>query len=130
MVGVCSYSALEEFASDFLSGYLEDYVLCSLNLLIEGKTSDECLLELAVCSYKARRVPLSVLCTYVLSVYEPNEHPSTMQRLYQWTPNECIPEFFCDPQIFYFVHSSMTDLALPSWAGSPGCRKSPTKPRL
>lgn len=86
---------------------------------IPHHVSDECLSELAVCSYKARRLPLSVLRTAVRSVYEPNEYPSTMQRLYQWTPDECIPEFFCDPQIFYSVHSGMTDLAVPSWAGSP-----------
>ncbi|XP_022760770.1 LOW QUALITY PROTEIN: protein GFS12-like [Durio zibethinus] len=81
--------------------------------------SDECLSELAVCSYKARRLPLSVLRMAVRSVYEPNEYPSTMQRLYQWTPDECIPEFYCDPRIFYSQHSGMNDLAVPSWAGSP-----------
>eukprot|EP00257_Ricinus_communis_P016496 XP_015574682.1 protein GFS12 [Ricinus communis] len=81
--------------------------------------SDECLSELAVCSYKARRLPLSVLRLAVRSVYEPNEYPSNMLRLYQWTPDECIPEFYCDPQIFYSLHSGMTDLAVPSWAGSP-----------
>lgn len=81
--------------------------------------SDECLSELAVCSYKARRLPLSVLRVAVRSVYEPNEYPSSMQRLYQWTPDECIPEFYCDPQIFYSLHSGMSDLAVPSWAGSP-----------
>ncbi|XP_016550897.1 protein GFS12 isoform X2 [Capsicum annuum] len=81
--------------------------------------SDECLSELAVCSYKARRLPLTVLKMAVRSVYEPNEYPSTMQRLYQWTPDECIPEFYCDPRIFYSVHSGMSDLAVPSWAGTP-----------
>ncbi|KAH0733837.1 hypothetical protein KY285_009544 [Solanum tuberosum] len=81
--------------------------------------SDECLSELAVCSYKARRLPLTVLRMAVRSVYEPNEYPSTMQRLYQWTPDECIPEFYCDPQIFYSIHSGMSDLAVPSWAGTP-----------
>ncbi|BFG14833.1 hypothetical protein CerSpe_011080 [Prunus speciosa] len=81
--------------------------------------SDECLSELAVCSYKARRLPLSVLRMAVRSVYEPNEYPSTMQRLYQWTPDECIPEFYCDPQIFHSLHAGMTDLAVPSWACGP-----------
>lgn len=81
--------------------------------------SDECLSELAVCSYKARRLPLSVLRMAVRSVYEPNEYPSTMQRLYQWTPDECIPEFYCDPLIFNSLHAGMTDLAVPSWAGGP-----------
>ncbi|KAI3935635.1 hypothetical protein MKW98_022643 [Papaver atlanticum] len=82
--------------------------------------SDECLSELAVCSYKARRLPLSVLRTAVRSVYEPNEYPSNMQRLYQWTPDECIPEFYSDPRIFTSLHSGMIDLAVPSWANGPG----------
>ncbi|CAK7326256.1 unnamed protein product [Dovyalis caffra] len=86
---------------------------------IPHHVSDECLSELAVCSYKARRLPLSVLRLAVRSVYEPNEYPSNMQRLYQWTPDECIPEFYCDPQIFISLHSGMTDLAVPPWAGSP-----------
>jgi len=41
-----------------------------------------------------------------------------MQRLYQWTPDECIPEFYSDPRIFASLHSEMSDLALPSWATS------------
>ncbi|XP_022138854.1 protein GFS12 isoform X2 [Momordica charantia] len=86
---------------------------------IPHHVSDECLSELAVCSYKARRLPLSVLRMAVRSVYEPNEYPSNMQRLYQWTPDECIPEFYCDSQIFYSMHDGMADLAVPPWAGSP-----------
>lgn len=86
---------------------------------IPHHVSDECLSELAVCSYKARRLPLSILRLAVRSVYEPNEYPSTMQRLYQWTPDECIPEFFFDSQIFNSVHSGMTNLTVPSWASSP-----------
>ncbi|XP_021836164.2 protein GFS12 isoform X3 [Spinacia oleracea] len=86
---------------------------------IPHHVSDECLSELAVCSYKARRLPLSVLRLAVRAVYEPNEYPSTMQRLYQWTPDECIPEFYCDHQIFYSLHPGMSNLAVPSWAGSP-----------
>ncbi|KAF3777824.1 GFS12 protein [Nymphaea thermarum] len=86
---------------------------------IPHHVSDECLSELAVCSYKARRLPLSILRSSVRSVYEPNEYPSTMQRLYQWTPDECIPEFYTDPRIFSSVHDGMSNLAVPSWADSP-----------
>ncbi|CAN4104654.1 unnamed protein product [Withania somnifera] len=86
---------------------------------IPNHISDECLPELAVCSYKARSLPLTVLRMAVRSIYEPNEYPCTMQRLYQWTPDECIPEFYCEPQIFYSIHSGMSDLAVPSWAGTP-----------
>ncbi|XP_017218771.1 protein GFS12 isoform X1 [Daucus carota subsp. sativus] len=85
---------------------------------IPHHVSDECLSELAVCSYKARRLPLSVLRMAVRSVYEPNEYPSTMQRLFQWTPDECIPEFYYDPLIFKSLHSGMSDLAVPSWSGT------------
>ncbi|RZC89224.1 hypothetical protein C5167_030919 [Papaver somniferum] len=70
--------------------------------------------------HHARRLPLSVLRTAVRSVYEPNEYPSNMQRLYQWTPDECIPEFFSDPRIFTSLHSGMIDLAVPSWENGPG----------
>ncbi|XP_078161188.1 protein serine/threonine kinase isoform X4 [Carex rostrata] len=80
--------------------------------------SDECLSELAVCSYKARRLPLSLLRSAVRQVYEPNEYPSTMVRLYQWTPDECIPEFYTDPRVFVSLHSKMSDLAVPPWAES------------
>ncbi|XP_047323104.1 protein GFS12 [Impatiens glandulifera] len=86
---------------------------------IPHHVSDECLSELAVCSYKARRLPLRILRMAVRSVYEPNEYPSSMQRLYQWTPDECIPEFYSDPQIFISLHSGMNDLVVPSWADSP-----------
>lgn len=86
---------------------------------IPHHVSDECLSELAVCSYKARRLPLSVLRRTVRSVYEPNEYPANMQRLYQWTPDECIPEFYNDPRVFYSIHAGMSDLAVPSWAANP-----------
>ncbi|KAH7285537.1 hypothetical protein KP509_33G032600 [Ceratopteris richardii] len=78
--------------------------------------SDECLSELAVCIYKARRLPLPILRKTVRSVYEPNEYPVSLQRLYQWTPDECIPEFYSDASIFSSVHPGMSDLAIPCWA--------------
>ncbi|KAJ6790923.1 protein GFS12 isoform X2 [Iris pallida] len=81
--------------------------------------SDEVLSELAVCSYKARRLPLRILRSAVRSVYEPNEYPANMQRLYQWTPDECIPEFYSDPHLFVSLHAEMSDLAVPAWASTP-----------
>ncbi|KAJ3692978.1 hypothetical protein LUZ60_012073 [Juncus effusus] len=85
---------------------------------IPHHVSDECLSELAVCSYKARRLSLSLLKNAVRQVYVPNEYPSSMARLYQWTPDESVPEFYMDSRVFVSVHEGMSDLAVPPWTGS------------
>jgi hypothetical protein len=69
--------------------------------------------------YKARQIPIPVLCQFVRSKYEANEYPSSIRRLYEWTPDECIPEFYTDPNIFKSMHSDMPDMALPQWAETP-----------
>ncbi|VDL96269.1 unnamed protein product [Schistocephalus solidus] len=57
-------------------------------------------------------------CLYVRPIYRPEEFPSSMARLYASTPEECIPEFFSDPSIFYSLHADMPDLGLPEWCTS------------
>ncbi|KAF9330286.1 hypothetical protein BG006_006743 [Podila minutissima] len=69
--------------------------------------------------YLARQIPIPVLCQFVRSKYEANEYPSSIRRLYEWTPDECIPEFYTDPSIFKSIHSDMPDMALPKWAKTP-----------
>ncbi|KAF9949169.1 hypothetical protein BGZ72_008997 [Mortierella alpina] len=69
--------------------------------------------------YMARQIPIPVLCQFVRSTYEANEYPSSIERLYDWTPDECIPEFYTDPNIFRSIHADMPDMALPRWANSP-----------
>eukprot|EP01125_Pyxidicula_operculata_P008328 TRINITY_DN2805_c0_g1_i1.p1 TRINITY_DN2805_c0_g1~~TRINITY_DN2805_c0_g1_i1.p1 ORF type:complete len:1307 (-),score=362.35 TRINITY_DN2805_c0_g1_i1:632-4552(-) len=76
----------------------------------------EPLSELTYFNYFARRTPVSLLKKFVRSKYQPNEYPQSMERLYSWTPDEAIPEFYSDPEIFMSIHSDMTDLRVPSWS--------------
>ena len=78
----------------------------------------DCLSELSYFNYKARRTPVSLLQKYVRTKYEPKEFAASMQRLYEWSPDECIPEFYTDVNIFSSIHDDMPDLQLPSWASS------------
>ena len=43
-----------------------------------------------------------------------------MERLYEWSPDEAIPEFFTDSSIFKSMHPDMADMKLPTWCnGDP-----------
>jgi hypothetical protein len=60
---------------------------------------------------------MTALRRLVRSNFQPKEYPSTMERMFQWTPDECIPEFFSDASVFSTIHgnSVMPDMVLPNW---------------
>ena len=65
--------------------------------------------------YMARKTPISALKRVVRAQFEPKEYPSSMERMYIWTPDECIPEFYTDASCFSNPDSPLSDICLPAW---------------
>ena len=70
--------------------------------------------------YLARITPLTTLKRVVRERFVPAEYPPSLQRIYAWTPDECIPEFYTDSSILCSRHRELglEDLAVPAWCDS------------
>jgi len=60
----------------------------------------ESLSDLAYYVYMARLTPTRGLQHVVRRNFEPKEYPSSLARLYEWTPEECPPELYVDAAAF------------------------------
>lgn len=51
-----------------------------------------------------------ILRDVVRSEFVPQEYPSSIARMYSWTPDECVPEFYTDPGVFRSAHKNARGL--------------------
>ncbi|KAG9395609.1 Beige/BEACH domain [Carpediemonas membranifera] len=75
--------------------------------------------EVTYFSYLARRTPLSDLVAHVRARFNPAEYPSTVARMFKWTADEAIIDFYSNPDMFASLHDELPDLGLPPFAPTP-----------
>ena len=80
----------------------------------------ETLSDITYTVYKARMLPIQQLRKMIRDEFIAEHYPDSMQKLYEWSPDEATIEFFVptEPCPFRSVHEQMSDLSLPTWCKS------------
>ena len=83
---------------------------------------DPSMSELGACVQSARNLSKAMLQKFVRPDWEPNEYPKSIQRVFETTPDECLPRFYYDPSIFKssLIEDGLHDLQVPAWISSSG----------
>lgn len=81
----------------------------------------EILSELTYYIYMARRTPMQILKRIVRGYFVADHYPHSMTRMFNWTPDECSPEFYTDITVFESIHKAhgLEDIELPKFAPTP-----------
>ncbi|CAD5211008.1 unnamed protein product [Bursaphelenchus okinawaensis] len=79
----------------------------------------ELLSELSYTMYRARIESKDNLIRFVRKQWLPEAYPANMRRLFETTPDECVPEFYDDPNVFKSIHNDLSDLQIPEWTETP-----------
>lgn len=87
----------------------------------------------AISSKKCINIWGQMLRDVVRSELVAEEYPDSVARMYSWTPDECVPEFYTDPGVFRSAHgeaSGLPDLevrtaAVQAWIRGAGVSQGP-----
>ena len=80
----------------------------------------ENLTDITFYNYLARVTPIEVLRSVVRANFTSRHYPTSMQHLYDLTPDECIPEFYLDSSVFKSVHTAKAKTRTGGKSGSDG----------
>lgn len=77
----------------------------------------ETLSEITYTVYMARVLPIYQLRSTIRDEFIAEHYPDSMQKLYEWSPDEATIEFFVptEPCPFKSLHNEMNDLSMPKW---------------
>eukprot|EP00704_Kipferlia_bialata_P007779 g7779.t1 len=69
----------------------------------------EYLSELSILTLLARRVPIKLITLLIRPKFETREFPDSLKRVYGWTPEECVLEYYTSPDAFTAMEGTATE---------------------